>query len=418
MKDNAMRHLLILTLTSVQLFCAGSNDSGFNPFHPDAVGGQFVGTRQDASQIPGSGIGPGIMVFFRYDLSPRILLDFSTGVTTATDDIFGSQMAKSVLFPNFTLRTNYKVLKDAKMTPILYLGLMSTQVSRTEEVYNLPKSEMKFSEYGFMVGSGLIYKSYYNFSITLNADYRYALFSTNDSKSQYWVFESGLSFPLGLDRPEENYVDEIFIPQDENEVEPQIFEPQPPPLNDDFAAFLYKVENLLDRIENKQKQLEDLQARVIANEKAIATVTGFVASEFVNYTDVLSDEQNPTENQDYMAIYQNALASYNNSNYNQAIRLFEQLLYMNKNHPLASNSQYWIGESYHSQQDYGNAAAAFGSVLQYKLSSKYDDALLMNGICQLELGNQSLAKQYFSELVTEFPDSEFVPKANNYLQTL
>ncbi|MFC1569391.1 tol-pal system YbgF family protein, partial [bacterium] len=208
------------------------------------------------------------------------------------------------------------------------------------------------------------------------------------------------------------------IPQDENEVEVVAVEPQPPALNDDFSVFLYKVESLLGRIETKQKQLEDLEARVIANEKAIATVTGFVASEFVNYTDVLSDENQPEENQDFMVIYQNALSSYNNTQYHQAIRLFEQLLYMNENHPLASNCQYWIGECYHIQGDYSNAAVAFNSVLEYSLSSKYDDALLMNGICQLELGNHALAKEYFSELVTQFPDSEYVPKANGYLQTL
>jgi len=414
-----MKRIMTLALISGQLIVAASTDGGFHPFRPDEMGGQFVGTRQDASQIPGSGIGPGLSLFFRYQLSPRILLDLSTGLATATDDVFNAERAQSVLLPNINLKTNLLLLKDAKMSPFIYTGLMGAQVTRTDQAPNEPKTEKSFTDYGFIIGSGFIYKSYYNFYVTMNADYRNAIFSTSDVKSKYWVFETGISFALGRNRPEEQFADEFFLPQDENEVAViEEAKQEPPAPNDDFAVFLYKVEQLLDRIESKQKQLEDLEFRVIANERAIAAVTGFVASEFVNYTDVISDDVPLNENQDYMTIYQNALASYNSGQHSQAIRLFQQLLYMNKNHPLASNCQYWIGECYHAEGDCAKAASAFTSVLEYKLSSKYDDALLMNGICQLELGNHTKAKEYFSELVTDYPESEHVSRANNYLQTL
>ncbi|MBN2103454.1 tetratricopeptide repeat protein [bacterium] len=414
-----MKRIMALTLISAKLVFAASGDAGFHPFQPDEMGGQFVGTRQDASQIPGSGMGPGLSLFFRYQLSPRILLDFSTGLATVTDDIFRAERAQSVMLPNINLRTNFLFLKNAKMSPFVYTGLMGAQVTRTDKLPDRREIETTFTDYGFMVGSGFIYKSYYNFSITMNADYRYALFSTGDVKSQYWVLETGVSFSMHRNQVEENVAVDFLLPDEENEV--VIIEeakPEPPAANNDFARFLYKVETLLDRIETKQKQLEDLELRVIANERAIAAVSGFVASEFVNYTNVISEDAPQEDAQDFMTIYQNALASYNSGLHKQAIRLFQQLLYMNKNHPLASNCQYWIGESHHAEGDYANAAAAFSSVLEYTLSSKYDDALLMNGICQLELGNYTKAKEYFSELVTDYPDSEYVARANDYLQTL
>ena len=126
----------------------------------------------------------------------------------------------------------------------------------------------------------------------------------------------------------------------------------------------------------------------------------------------------PMGDENFMDLYQNALTNINNKRFAQAVQQFEQLLVMNRDHALASNCQYWIGEGYYAQANFVKAADAFGQVLTFKLSSKLDDALLMSGICQLELGNRQKAREYFNELVTNYPDSEFVPRANNYLNSL
>ena len=38
------------------------------------------------------------------------------------------------------------------------------------------------------------------------------------------------------------------------------------------------------------------------------------------------------------------IPSYQNSDYNNALKVFEELLNVDKSHDLADNSQYWLGE--------------------------------------------------------------------------
>ena len=64
------------------------------------------------------------------------------------------------------------------------------------------------------------------------------------------------------------------------------------------------------------------------------------------------------------------------------------------------------------------AIDAFYQVLPYEDSNKIDDSLLMIAISYFKLGNQDAAKDYFHELITKFPESEYVPRAKRYLAEL
>ena len=90
----------------------------------------------------------------------------------------------------------------------------------------------------------------------------------------------------------------------------------------------------------------------------------------------------------------------------------------NPDHRLASNCQYWIGESYNAMKQYQEALNAFNSVMSYRTSYKFDDALIMSGICHLRLGDRTTARENFQQLVSRFPDSEYAPKAMRYLGRL
>jgi TolA-binding protein len=423
-----MKRISVLTPLLLLVLLSSTRLPAVNLLRPDEIGGQMVGTRKDASQIPGSGIGPGLALFFRYNLSPRLLLDISSGYATATDDIMATQLAEAVLFPNLTVKTTFKALADARLTPVFQLGFMGahTYYHSDGTLFSPEVVDIVSNDVCLLAGTGLVYKSYFNFNITFNADYRHGVYSGNPVKPKYWVVETGISFILNKKESQPDFQEDFYIPQDEanvavTEVPETRSEPMSIDRNDELAVFLYKVENLLGRIEDKQKQLEELEARVIANERAIATVTGFVASEFVNYTDVNDQPQPeaaPSTDEYYMNLYQTALSNFNTQNYGLAQRQFEQLLQLNDSHPLASNCQFWIGECYHNQRDFANAADAYGKVLNYHLSSKYDDALMKSGLCHVELGDTTRAKEIFSELLSEHPESEFVTQASGMLNTL
>ena len=86
--------------------------------------------------------------------------------------------------------------------------------------------------------------------------------------------------------------------------------------------------------------------------------------------------------------------------------------------PFAISAQYWIGECYNAVGDYREAINAFNLVLNYQTSYKFDDALIMNGVTYLKIGEVELAKKNFQQLVQNYPDSEYAPKAMRYLGRL
>lgn len=117
----------------------------------------------------------------------------------------------------------------------------------------------------------------------------------------------------------------------------------------------------------------------------------------------------------YYQLYQNAHQYFNNRSYAQAIQLFQQLMANHPSHNLVSNCQYWIGESYYGMQNYRAAIEALLKTLEYKNSSKIDDALLMLGQAYFRLGEKNEASVYFKKLIDEFPKSEYRSIAQAYI---
>lgn len=116
--------------------------------------------------------------------------------------------------------------------------------------------------------------------------------------------------------------------------------------------------------------------------------------------------------------YQNALSEYYNRNYKLAIQLFEELLARNITGSLADNCRYWIGECYYGLGNYNQAIIEFTKVFSYNKSNKMDDAQLKLGICYWKLGDRERARQEFERLLSDYPNSEYVPKAQQFLSRL
>ena len=83
---------------------------------------------------------------------------------------------------------------------------------------------------------------------------------------------------------------------------------------------------------------------------------------------------------------------------------FSQLVDAYPNDPLASNAQYWLGESYYVRGQYKNAADAFlKGYKKYKSGDKAPDTLLKLGMSLAELGQKDAACSTFDELKTKYP---------------
>jgi tetratricopeptide (TPR) repeat protein len=75
--------------------------------------------------------------------------------------------------------------------------------------------------------------------------------------------------------------------------------------------------------------------------------------------------------------YSDALVRFRARHYNEAIDILQWLLLQYPDDTLASNCEYWIGESYFGLADYKEAYAAFKRVTFFSSSTKKNDAVLM-----------------------------------------
>ncbi len=182
---------------------------------------------------------------------------------------------------------------------------------------------------------------------------------------------------------------------------------------DEYIKLKSRVDDLNDKIQQKELEIDELRAQLEARQQKVAQLEnrmrsrgGAVAASF------------NIDASDFSANYERGLENYYAHEYDAAIYIFNTILDTYPNHRLASNCQYWIGESYFGKGNYESALQAFEQVFQYENSVKKDDALLMMGRCYLKLGDANMASQMFNRLMSEYPDSEYFYKAEQLVNNL
>ena len=117
--------------------------------------------------------------------------------------------------------------------------------------------------------------------------------------------------------------------------------------------------------------------------------------------------------------YDNAYSNYRISDYHGAIRGFDGFIRTYPKHQLASNAQYWIGESHFHMHDYRGAIEAQRRLLgTYPDSAKVPDALLIIGTAESNMGDNAAARKTFEELIAKYPSTESAEKAKARLAKL
>ena len=117
--------------------------------------------------------------------------------------------------------------------------------------------------------------------------------------------------------------------------------------------------------------------------------------------------------------YDNAYSNYRINDYQGAIRGFDGFLKTYPKHQLASNAQYWIGESHFHMHDYRAAIEAQRRLLgTYPDSAKVPDALLIIGTAESNLGDNGAARKTFEELIAKYPSTDSAEKAKARLAKL
>ena len=122
--------------------------------------------------------------------------------------------------------------------------------------------------------------------------------------------------------------------------------------------------------------------------------------------------------QDLSRLYEQGLSAYYDRKYVEAQDIFERVLTSAPKGEWADNAQYWVGECEFGKKNYQGALDAFHRVFEYDKTEKDDDAQLMLGQCYFYLGNLDNALVEFNRLKIDYPKSEYLGRAEEYIRKI
>jgi len=124
-----------------------------------------------------------------------------------------------------------------------------------------------------------------------------------------------------------------------------------------------------------------------------------------------------TYKSDYRMAYNDALNRYFNKEYLESIQDFRLLIEREPEGAYADNAQYWIGECYYSLENYPTAIIEFSKVFAFPENNKSDHALFKIALCYQQLGRHQKANSTMNQFVHDYPYSELVAQAKDFLET-
>jgi len=174
-----------------------------------------------------------------------------------------------------------------------------------------------------------------------------------------------------------------------------------------------EIKNLKSEINRKDLTISDLQAQAQLQEQRITQMSSSQPEYGYSSGTISVGDVSPAE---YESSYQEGYNLFNAREYQSAVQVFESLIASNANHKLADNAQYWIGECHYAQRNYDKAIIDFEKVFTFTNSNKADDAQFKLGLCYVRKGDNQKAREEFQRLITVYPKSEYVSRAQKHLK--
>lgn len=423
--------IILLTIAATatvqaQRLSAGRLGLGFN------LGGQKIYCETDG------GVGFGMEAYAKYKLNPQFFSTLALGYGELNDSptLFGQSNFATDLI-TLDIKGGANLLTQGNFVPYAHVGIGLFYFN-----YNGPNDNALpgrfLGGYGdafFFFGGGfearinpmLAFDAYVDYRMTTGDDLNNIKEGANDS---YLNFRAGITYYLAptfgggsssdVELSEKSPLDEIggegnqYSPDDELNALVEGLDNYNEASNANMAMEEYiklksRVDQLSDAIRQKELEIEELKTQLAVRKEKIAQLENNLRQRGGSLESSLNADLS-----DFAASYEQALQHYYAHEFEAAIYLFNSLLETSPTHKLASNCQYWLGECYFGQGDYSQAVGAFQRVMAYDQSFKRDDALLMMGRSYIKLDQKELAKQMFDQLMSEFPDSEYFQKAQQY----
>jgi len=207
-------------------------------------------------------------------------------------------------------------------------------------------------------------------------------------------------------------------------------------LNNELKITLDKLssdsieQNLLDILNTVQKKIKILEDRTfytdslyfeIVNDMVLVEnkISSLILS-FKEINDLSANKANEVipkiTDEEYTAKYIESLSHYQNAEWDLSLNGFNYLIQRDKNHELADNCQYWIGEIYYALTEYKRSIKEFKKVATFPGTNKLDDAQFKMGLCYMNIDQVDRARQEFKNLLEFYPNSEYYKRSQDYLR--
>ncbi|MFH2066658.1 MAG: tol-pal system protein YbgF [Pseudomonadota bacterium] len=188
------------------------------------------------------------------------------------------------------------------------------------------------------------------------------------------------------------------------------------------------IQFMIDNHERKLKDLEKSDAPPSADPEVPLLMEEPIAN--LDPPDILEEQKLPEQRPEPATespsaevppetMYNNALSSYNNADYDQAVSAFNSFADKFPDHDLADNALYWAGECYYARKNYSAAIISFKKVVtRYPEGSKIPDAFLKTGYSYLAMDDKENARLFLKKVITNFPFSPAGAKAEEMLKRI
>lgn len=391
---------------------SGSSDAAAQSLAKRFMLGMGAGAQQLYSNGPTAKLGVGGEGHLGYRLTGRLGATLVGGYATLPFTLAGVANQTNIFYGHLLL--DFELLNKGKLHPYLMAGAGTYN-------YRIPNSPRKIEPSG-IGGLGVRWLLGPKFALDINSTYHYGSSDRLDAilgsgNDRYVSGRIGFSFFTGSskDKPPK---EELFSEQDkekfllEQKMESAVVEAEAPDSTaikkEEFVRLKSRVDELKQSINSKESEISALSSTLEENKERTAPRPN-------------APETQPhavRSNRDVPDMYAQALNKFYTKRYVDAVQMFTDLTGQFPDHPLASNCYYWIGESQFQLGNYQQAVEVLNRVLEFSQSPKKDDALLMLGKSYARIKRPEEARQAFTRLIQEYPNSEYVNKAEALLSRM
>ena len=176
-------------------------------------------------------------------------------------------------------------------------------------------------------------------------------------------------------------------------------------LSDNLEEIKSRLGKLNQQLVDLQNSVQSLDAKISGGVPAPSSGTATPTAGAVPPSGSSAVPSGPAPSAN--TLYDNGLRDIQTGKYDLARSEFQDYLKYYGETELASNAQFYLGEIYYKQKQYGEAVAAYDKVLtNYPKSFKLAPARLKKGLALLDLGQKPAGIRELREVIKRFPRSE------------